>query len=920
MERHSTPEMPTQRAGRFVATCSLYTPGITATLLLLTLTACGGGGGSDSSDSGGQQIVAGTCDSKVTTAAGFPLADSSKSVQSTGVVVSGVIRAALGTAIDSDTNDPSSRLQSKSNNTPATAQSISNPVVLAGFASATGTGCADDVFGAAPDTEDRFNIDLVQGQKITLSVSDLLSARFILELYRADAPTVIVDSGNEQSLQTIIVPENGEYHIVVNALDGSSNYVLTVGDVVVGQSSVAQSQPADFVPGDIIVRFNDTLLPAAAVDALAFRAAAVGMSAKAGGAGRAMLFSVADEAQREQAFAVHGLSMPLADGLSDEQRLRRDTLAILDVLRKRADVYSADLNYIRTPSRVPDDEFYSLQWHYSLLNLPQAWDITTGDPQVVIAVVDTGVDVDHPDLAGMLTTTGYDFISDPSIALDGNGLDADANDPGDSSTSGRSSFHGTHVTGTVASASNNARGVAGTAWAARVMPLRTLGKGGGTSYDIMQAVRYAAGLSNDAGIILPESDRAQVINLSLGGPASSQVEQDTYAAVRATGAFVVAAAGNRSSDAPSYPAAYDDVVSVAAVEFDKRQAPYSNFGATIDIAAPGGNVAVDRNGDGFPDGVLSTWVDDSSGSDLPSYRFFQGTSMAAPHVAGVIALMKARHPGLTPDQFDTLLAAGDLTEDLLPAGRDNIFGHGLIDALKAVSAAARLGDGMALPPIVVAQPNRLNLGVTLDTASLMISNVGDDSASIVDVVSSVDWLQVTAAEVDANKLGRYALAVDRAGLQDSIYNVTVTFVTDSASSVEVPVTILVNSNGSAPTRDTGLHFVVLVDARTGNTVQTVSAPVIDGVYNYAFQNVAPGSYFVVAGTDSDNDGILCDAGEACGGYPIVSLLQTVGVGNANVTGLAFDSSFNPRVSASGSGAQWLPLSGFSRYPGPAPIN
>jgi subtilisin family serine protease len=301
-----------------------------------------------------------------------------------------------------------------------------------------------------------------------------------------------------------------------------------------------------------------------------------------------------------------------------------------------------------------------------------AWDITTGDPNTIVSVVDTGVLLNHPDLSGQLIA-GYDFISDPNRSLDGDGIDSDPNDPGDlSKNRTSSSFHGTHVAGTIGAASNNATGVAGVAWDVSIMPIRVLGLAGGTSWDIQQGVLYSARLPNDSTTLPPV--RADIINLSLGGGGGSPTEQAVYTQARNEGVIIIAAAGNDNTPVPSYPASYNGVVSVSAVDLNKNKAPYSNFGSTVDVAAPGGDTSVDLNGDTYADGVLSPLADDSGSGLIFNYVFYQGTSMAAPHVAGVAALMKSVSPALSPADFDMFLASGGLTEDLGASGRDDIFG------------------------------------------------------------------------------------------------------------------------------------------------------------------------------------------------------------------------------------------------------
>jgi serine protease len=166
---------------------------------------------------------------------------------------------------------------------------------------------------------------------------------------------------------------------------------------------------------------------------------------------------------------------------------KHDTIAAVKALRARKDVARADLNDLRRPSLIPDDEHYRLQWHYPLVHLPQAWELTQGSGSVTIGVIDTGLFMSHPDLAPRLTATGYDFIFNAARANDGAGLDIDPDDVGDDAAPGQSSLHGTHLAATVAVASNNAQGVAGVAWRACIMPVRVLGIGGAPTTTLRKA-------------------------------------------------------------------------------------------------------------------------------------------------------------------------------------------------------------------------------------------------------------------------------------------------------------------------------------------------------------------------------------------------------------------------------------------------
>ena len=299
----------------------------------------------------------------------------------------------------------------------------------------------------------------------------------------------------------------------------------------------------------------------------------------------------------------------------------------------------AEADVLLEPQRTPNDSLYSSQWHYfepaGGVGLPGAWDTTIGSSGITVAVIDTGL-VAHADVAGR-AVPGYDFTSDARIANDGDGRDRDASDPGDwitaaESSSGffagcpiqNSSWHGTHVAGTVAAATNNAVGVSGIDWASKLQPVRVLGKCGGYLSDIADAMRWAAGLSVPGTPL--NANPARVINLSLGGSgACSATLQSAVDSVIAAGTVVVAAAGNNAGDAGNFqPANCNGVIAVSATTRAGPEQAIAISGATVAISAPGS-------------GVLSTVNTGTFGPVADTYATYSGTSMAAPHVTGLFA-------------------------------------------------------------------------------------------------------------------------------------------------------------------------------------------------------------------------------------------------------------------------------------------
>ena len=366
------------------------------------------------------------------------------------------------------------------------------------------------------------------------------------------------------------------------------------------------------------------------------------------------------------------------------------------------------------PLLIPNDPSYVNQWHYKSpttdgepggVNLPGAWDITTGSSNIVVAVVDTGI-VNHIDLIGR-TVPGYNFISDGVIANNGVGRTADPSDLGDWVTSAESnncpsgifcncpvsnsSWHGTHVTGTIGAATNNGIGVAGINWTSKILPVRVLGKCGGYDSDIIDGASWAAGLPVTG--VPTNANPARVLNLSFGDTATcSATWQTAINNIIAAGATVVVAAGNSNADldvTKFSPAKCNGVISVAAVSRTGGRAFYSNFGTIVKIAAPGGDTSL-----AMANGVLSTL---NSGTTAPVaspggdiYQYYQGTSMAAPHVSGIASLILSINPTFTPAQVLLRIQSTARAFPVFPTGTGakcttSTCGAGIIDAAAAVS-------------------------------------------------------------------------------------------------------------------------------------------------------------------------------------------------------------------------------------------
>jgi serine protease len=368
--------------------------------------------------------------------------------------------------------------------------------------------------------------------------------------------------------------------------------------------------------------------------------------------------------------------------------------AISAKLMTLPEVEYAEPDQILLPALTPNDTLYSNQWDLfeaNGINAPAAWDVTTGVSSIVVADIDTGI-TNHADLSGR-TVPGYDFIINTAVSNDGNGRDADPSDPGDwvaknecfpGSSAENSSWHGTHTAGTIGAKSNNSLGVAGINWNSKILPVRVLGKCGGYDSDIIDGLRWSAGLAVSG--VPANANPAKAANLSLGGSgACSTSWQNAVNDVNAAGMVVVVSAGNSSANASGYtPASCSGVITVAATDRSGSMAYYSNYGSTVEISAPGGAQSFAND----PNGVLSTL---NTGTTVPvsdTYIYYQGTSMAAPHVTGVVSLMFSINPSLTPAQVLQILQN---TARPFPSGSTcttSLCGSGMLDAGAAVNAVA----------------------------------------------------------------------------------------------------------------------------------------------------------------------------------------------------------------------------------------
>ncbi len=347
---------------------------------------------------------------------------------------------------------------------------------------------------------------------------------------------------------------------------------------------------------------------------------------------------------------------------------------IVEIYNHQPEVEYAELNYYAYAHWVPNDTYYSKQWNFQDIggiNLEPAWEITTSDPNIIVAVLDTGVAYENydvykraTDLANTHFVAGYDFINDDSHANDANG-------------------HGTHITGTIAQSTNNNKGAAGVAFNCTIMPVKVLDDetGQGSHTEIADGIYYAT------------NNGARIINLSLGSNTGSITLRNAVAYAYNNGVTCICSAGNKYEEDNhiQYPAGYNNYcIAVGATRFDRTRSYYSNTGSYIDLVAPGGDLNIDQNGDGWMDGIVQqTFTFDLNDPTDFHYYMSTGTSMSAPHISGVAAMLASL--GITePDYIRQALQ--NTAIDLGTAGKDNEYGYGLIDAFAALNYYFDEGD------------------------------------------------------------------------------------------------------------------------------------------------------------------------------------------------------------------------------------
>lgn len=452
--------------------------------------------------------------------------------------------------------------------------------------------------------------------------------------------------------------------------------------------------------------------------------------------------------------------LKLKDGLSRVYKLELDLTApieqIIEELKEDPEVEYVEPNYIMTDQAAPNDPFYPQMWGLQKIQVENAWNITKGSNDVIVAVLDTGIDYIHEDLGGCLGENcrvigGYDFVND----------DNDPADPIDG--------HGTHVSGTIGAVVDNSKGISGINWDIKLMAVKVLNdKGSGKISNISTGINYAA----DNG--------AKVINMSLGGPfrcTSSQTLQDAIDYANATGAIVVVSAGNSNTDAAGFsPASCNGVIAVAATGPTDERSYYSNYGSVVDLSAPGGDITK-------CDDKISCLIHSTISNN--QYDFYQGTSMASPHVTGAAGLLLAKFPAYSSDRIQNILIHSS----------DYIVNSNL-----KTSSGGRLNVNNALSPgDILYSPKQIQEVLKTNSSSkrsITIFNNTDSQSISWDVKFNASWLTIASqsGSIAPQSTNTLEILIDSTSLNYGTYNALLTLNTNNVQNprITIPISLTVS--------------------------------------------------------------------------------------------------------------------------------
>ena len=785
--------------------------------------------------------------------------------------ISGVAYASRYSVMDSDIPN-TDYLAYSDNDFINTAQSLTNPSIVTGH---VGGDDGIDIFSVSTSSSMYVNLDVID------YIDDTKELRVLI--YNSDGTSreTSYTSASIEENMTVLLPNSGDYLIVVDDLYGSSNYILTLGQ---RYSTSAYETSTDFIPDYISNEFIGYTPESA--EAIENKNDISENRIRQIEAEKSELFDLTGEifdqpgVKKFNMRSMKGLQPSLSNEMNNNNRFgsgsyglapltqkQKDYLnhwSYLQKLRKLSSETIFDFNYEFETTAFTRDPDYNKQWNLERVQLEPVLNSLGQDVKdVAVAVIDSGGPTPNSTAwnESNLIDGGYDFVNGNSNSIDYLAT---------SSYTGQDISHGTHVSTTIA-AKNNGTGINGYAIKAlniNVFSVTGTGseaKTGGASQDtIIQAIRYAAGLSNSSGSFAPTSTPIKVINMSIAARTPVTYPVAYCAAVQDAidqGITVVAAAGNQQDAIPglvSYPASCVGAISVGATNSGGDISYYSQQNAAVDISAPGGG-KTDLDGDGLYDWILAYGND----SQL---RYSQGTSMASPQVAAAIALMYSVDNTLTPARVDSMLANGELTDDRGVAGDDDAFGWGELNLVKAIRNIQE--DAGISASFGYTSTSFLEFGSETTQLTVDLVKVGSSSLSFSNITSpNGTGLTYNQTSVDAEGFGTYTLFIDRSSIPNGEYSTIINFNLSDGSKIAVRVYYNVGALRSRP--NIGKAYIGMYNASDDSLWGSLESEV-DGSLSFIAEDVAPGDYYIATSTDINDNNIFCEYGELCEFYPRLS--------------------------------------------------
>lgn len=700
------------------------------------------------------------------------------------------------------------------------------------------------------DQNDFFQTTLDAGSIIELRSIGAKSDGSDADLYLYDEQLNLIDASlNNDANETINAPATGNYYVEVAHRSGDTiKYTLDFSDADISTSSNGFNISGNVIIGEFILSSQSI----GVLDSIT----SLG-NILSGSLNGASLLSV-----NNPEFLLNSVLVGFHKARDYQQRrqlirdaARRatyDSLTFARALQNMLGGFVEPNLELSTAGLSTNDSAAAYQWAPEQIGVENAWATTSGADHVNVAVIDTGFLVNHPDLEGAFVD-GWNFVDDN-------------NNP--AATPQLSLQHGTHVAGIIAARKDNGRDIAGIAPNVKVMPIKIMKPSCvcGSLYDAMQGILWAAGLDNSAGTKAEKP--AKVINLSIDLPKShSNVLADTVSAAANAGSVVVWAAGNNSSRinvTEEHSLKTPGLVVVSASGLYGKMASYSNYGSAIDLIAPGGDSDT-NNGSQRIRSLNGRINSDGSGSYGASNM--QGTSQAAPHVAGVFALMASIWPNFNPTSVESLLEAELLTQDTGVNGRDDYHGFGRIDAQRAVESAANAASNSGNLPHnstlrLTANPGELNFGGSFTQLAANIE-ANQNGISPLQVSYTPNWVSLRAVDTDASGLGDWLVTIDREQLSSERYE-SVVILESEGRRLYLPVSAY-GEGYLAQGTGVGKMLVEFLNPQTKRREHFVQAEVDSSDrFSYNTANVSAGDYIIRASSDLDNNGVFCETGEFCG--------------------------------------------------------